>query len=50
VPKIDCNILGHCDHDEYEVIEIDIVPAEAQTGEDIVREVRNKDGIHNPEQ
>jgi hypothetical protein len=50
VRKIDCDVLGHYDYDKYATIDDDIVTTEEQTDEDIVREVRNKNGKLDPEQ
>jgi hypothetical protein len=50
VRKIDCDVLGHYNYDKYATIDDGIVTTEAQTDEDIVREVRNKNGKLDPEQ
>jgi hypothetical protein len=45
VRKVDCGVLGQYDYDAYATIDDDdIVMAEAQTDEEIVREMRSKDG------
>jgi hypothetical protein len=43
VRKIDCGVLGQYDYDAYATIDDDIVMAEAQTDEEIVREMGSKD-------
>jgi hypothetical protein len=44
VRKIDCGVLGQYDYDAYATIYDDIVTAETQTDEEIVTEMRSKDG------
>jgi hypothetical protein len=43
-------VLEHYEYDAYATIDDDIVTTEAQTDEDIVREVRHKNGKFDPEQ
>jgi hypothetical protein len=42
VRKVDCGVLGQYDYDAYVTIDDDIVTAETQTDEEIVREMRSK--------
>jgi hypothetical protein len=50
VRKIYCDVLGHYEYDAYATIDNDIVTTKARTDEDIVREVRHKNGKLDPEQ
>jgi hypothetical protein len=43
VRKVDCGVLGQYDYDAYAAIDGDIVTAETQTDEEIVREMGSKD-------
>jgi hypothetical protein len=44
VRKVDCGVLGQYDYDAYANMDDDIVTAETQTDEEIVREMKSKDG------
>jgi hypothetical protein len=45
-----CHVLEHYEYDAYATIDYDIVTTKAQTDEDIVREVRHKNGKLDREQ